>query len=74
MAETRCRSLGETAAPGQLGVVWSPQGLIRRGFDSHEVDLMMLRAAFIKAAVDAGVPLRDVQIAARHADRRTTTI
>lgn len=25
------------------------------------------------AALDAGVPLRDVQIAARHADPRTTT-
>jgi site-specific recombinase XerD len=34
----------------------------------------MLRAAFIMAALDAGVPLRDVQIAARHADLRTTTI
>ena len=34
----------------------------------------MLRAAFIMAALDAGLPLRDVQIAARHADPRTTTI
>ncbi|MGY6501677.1 MAG: tyrosine-type recombinase/integrase [Acidimicrobiales bacterium] len=34
----------------------------------------MLRSAFIMAAIDAGVPLRDVQIAARHADPRTTTI
>jgi integrase/recombinase XerD len=34
----------------------------------------MLRAEFIMAALDAGVPLRDVQIAARHADPRTTTI
>ncbi len=34
----------------------------------------MLRAAFIMAALDAGVPLRDVQIAARHADPRTATI
>lgn len=34
----------------------------------------MLRAAFIMAALDAGVPLRDVQIAAHHADPRTTTI
>jgi site-specific recombinase XerD len=34
----------------------------------------MRRAAFIMAALDAGVPLRDVQIAARHADPRTTTI
>lgn len=38
------------------------------------VHLHMLRAAFIMAALDAGVPLRDVQIAARHADPRTTTI
>jgi integrase/recombinase XerD len=34
----------------------------------------MLRAAFIMAALDVVVPLRDVQIAARHADPRTTTI
>ena len=34
----------------------------------------MLRAAFIMAALDAGVPLRDVQLAAGHADPRTTTI
>jgi hypothetical protein len=34
----------------------------------------MLRAAFIMAALDAGVPLRDVQLASRHADPRTTTI
>lgn len=34
----------------------------------------MLRAAFIMCALEAGVPLRDVQIAARHADPRTTTL
>lgn len=34
----------------------------------------MLRAAFIMAALDAGVPLRDVQLAARRSDLRTTTI
>jgi hypothetical protein len=34
----------------------------------------MLRAGLKMAALDAGVPLRDVQIAARHADSRTTTI
>jgi site-specific recombinase XerD len=34
----------------------------------------MLRAAFIMAALDAGVPLRDVQVAARHSDPRTTTV
>ena len=32
-----------------------------------------LRHSFITACLDAGVPLRDVQIAARHADPRTTT-
>jgi integrase/recombinase XerD len=34
----------------------------------------MLRAAFIMAALDAGVPFRDVQIAARHVDPRTSTV
>jgi len=34
----------------------------------------MLCAAFIMAALDAGVPQRDIQIATRHADPRTTTI
>jgi integrase/recombinase XerD len=34
----------------------------------------MLRAGFITATLDAGGPLRDVQIGARHADPRTTTI
>jgi integrase/recombinase XerD len=34
----------------------------------------VLRAGFIMAALDAGVPLRDVQLAARHADPRTTTV
>jgi len=44
----------------------------RVGLD--QVHPHMLRAAFIMAALDAGVPLRDVQIAARHADPRATTI
>ena len=34
----------------------------------------ILRSAFIMAALDAGVPIRGVQIAARHADPWTTTI
>jgi site-specific recombinase XerD len=32
-----------------------------------------LRHSFITACLDPGVPLRDVQVAARHADPRTTT-
>ena len=34
----------------------------------------ILRAAFIMAALHAGVPLREVQIAAHHNDPRTTTV
>ncbi|MCU0310679.1 MAG: tyrosine-type recombinase/integrase [Acidimicrobiales bacterium] len=45
----------------------------RKGGLGH-VHPHMLRAAFIMAGLDAGVPLRDMQIAARHADPRTTTI
>ncbi len=40
---------------------------------AHHLSLHSLRHAFITNALDAGVPLRDVQIAARHADPRTTT-
>jgi integrase/recombinase XerD len=43
--------------------------LARRAGIEHHVGCHALRHAFI----DAGVPLRDVQIAARHADPRTTT-
>jgi hypothetical protein len=34
----------------------------------------MLRAGFIMAALEAGVPLREVQLAARHSDPGTTTV
>ena len=43
----------------------------RAGIDKH-VSPHTLRHAFITAALDAGVPLRDVQEAASHADPRTT--
>ena len=39
---------------------------------SQEDQPAHLRHAFITAALDAGVPLRDVQEAASHADPRTT--
>ena len=42
------------------------------GWDRQRVGLHTLRHAFITAALDAGVPLRDVQEAASHADPRTT--
>ena len=44
------------------------------GKRAGHVHPLMLRGALIMAAVDAGVPLRDVQLAVRHVDPRTTTI
>ena len=43
----------------------------RAGISKH-VSPHTLRHAFITAALDTGVPLRDVQEAASHADPRTT--
>jgi site-specific recombinase XerD len=47
--------------------------LARQAGIGHKVGCHALRHSYITAALDAGVPLRDVQIAARHADPRTTT-
>ena len=44
----------------------------RRAGINKRVGPHTLRHAFITAALDAGVPLRDVQEAASHADPRTT--
>jgi integrase/recombinase XerD len=46
--------------------------LARRAEITKIVGPHTLRHAFITAALDAGVPLRDVQDAASHADPRTT--
>ena len=46
--------------------------LARRAGITKRVGPHTLRHAFITAALDAGVPLRDVQEAASHADPRTT--
>jgi site-specific recombinase XerD len=46
--------------------------LAKRAGVGHNVHPHSLRHAFITAALDAGVPLRDVQEAASHADPRTT--
>jgi len=45
----------------------------RRAGITKRITPYSLRHSFITAALDAGVPPRDVQIAARHADPRTTT-
>ena len=44
----------------------------RRARLDKKISPHTLRHAFITAALDAGVPLRDVQEAASHADPRTT--
>jgi integrase len=46
--------------------------VVRRAGIGKRVGPHTLRHAFITAALDAGVPLRDVQQAASHADPRTT--
>ena len=46
--------------------------LAHRAGIAKQVGPQRLRHAFITAALDAGVPLRDVQEAASHADPRTT--
>ena len=46
--------------------------IVRRAGIGKAVTPRTLRHAFITAALDAGVPLRDVQEAASHADPRTT--
>jgi integrase/recombinase XerD len=48
------------------------QRIARRAGITKPVGPHTLRHAFITAALDAGVPLRDVQKAASHADPRTT--
>jgi site-specific recombinase XerD len=55
--------------------VWSISPAVghhRRARIGKTVTPHTLRHAFITAALDAGVPLRDVQEAASHADPRTT--
>jgi site-specific recombinase XerD len=42
------------------------------GVHLPRMDPHMLRHTFVTTMLDAGVDLRDVQIAARHADPRTT--
>jgi integrase/recombinase XerD len=46
--------------------------IARRAGIAKRVGPHTLRHAFITAALDAGVPLRDVQEAASHADPRST--
>ncbi len=54
------------------GAAWVVRRVARRAGITKPVGPHTLRHAFITAALDAGVPLRDVQEAASHADPRTT--
>ena len=54
------------------GAARAVRRVARRAGISKPVGPHTLRHAFITAALDAGVPLRDVQEAASHADPRTT--
>src|SRR5215471_14725947 len=67
-------SCSTAAAPGWTAT--SPPGascawLTLRAYGSPG-RIPMLRRTFVTTMLDAGVDLRDVQIAARHADPRTT--
>jgi integrase len=54
------------------GAARAVRRVTRRAGIAKQVSPHTLRHAFITAALDAGVPLRDVQEAASHADPRTT--
>jgi integrase/recombinase XerD len=54
------------------GAARTVRRVTRRAGIAKKVSPHTLRHAFITAALDAGVPLRDVQEAASHADPRTT--
>ena len=58
--------------PDRHGAARSVHRVTRRAGITKPVGPRTLRHAFITAALDAGVPLRDVQEAASHADPRTT--
>ena len=71
----RCSSLRTVGAgPARAGRMpaGSSAGSASRAGIVKRVGPHTLRYAFITAALDAGVPLRDVQEAASHADPRTT--
>jgi integrase/recombinase XerD len=57
---------------GRHGAARVVRRVARRAGMIEPIGPHTLRHAFITAALDAGVPLRDVQEAASHADPRTT--
>jgi len=72
---------GSTGRSSWTGKANASAGTARRGWVrrlakragiSKRIGPHSLRHSFVTAALDAGVPLRDVQEAASHADPRTT--
>jgi integrase len=74
----RCQGPIFVAADGRRrdhhGAARVVRRVARRAGITKTVGPHTLRHAFITAALDAGVPLRDVQEAASHADPRTTIL
>jgi integrase/recombinase XerD len=66
-ASPRRQSPGPAHRP-PVGTIHRQAGRHRRSPPAHAA------SRFIMCALEAGVPLREVQIAARHADPRTTTV
>ncbi|MBQ0897324.1 site-specific integrase [Micromonospora sp. U56] len=67
--KARCRRRGWTGTARPAG---SSISLLAPESRMPRVHPHMLRHTFVTTMLDAGVSLRDVQIAARHADPRTT--
>jgi integrase/recombinase XerD len=67
LLNTRGRRMDRHAATRQLRRLADTAGVRLPRMHPH-----MLRHTFVTTMLDAGVDLRDVQIAARHADPRTT--
>ena len=63
---------GDGSRPDRHGAARIVRRVTRRAGIAKHVGPDTLRHAFITAALDAGVPLQDVQEAASHADLRTT--
>ncbi len=71
-AESTDRSCSTLAGPGWIGTLQPVALGISRASAACESAALtphMLRRTFVTTMLDAGVDLRDVQIAARHADR-----
>jgi integrase len=72
-SDTRAWSRAEPSPAATMGMAGRiARRVVRRAGIAKRVGPHTLRHAFITAALDAGVPLRDVQEAASHADPRTT--